>query len=161
MTATQKKRTAAKSRSTVTPTDAQRRRAEEMLANEIEFLNIRTNQDGKLIAEHKLPPESGYQGHYMGIQVIADHLNEHNQDITLYCDNREFSYMEYGEKLYTEVAQFVLATRTRNEHYPIYITDMDLTTATPQQDNSGKQTVHYLNYKKLIEKRLNLAMDAL
>lgn len=132
-----------------------------MLSDEIEFLNIRTNYDGKLVAEHKLPPDSGYQGQYMGIQVIADHLNEKNQDITLYCDNREFSYMEFGEKLYTEVVRYVLAKRTPGVRYPVYITDMDLTPAVMQQDNSGMQTVHYLNYKKLIEKRLNMAMGAL
>jgi len=132
-----------------------------MLTNEIEFLRIRTNYSGKLIAEHKLPPEGKYQGQYMGIQVIADHLNEHNQDITLYCDNHEFSYMEYGEKLYTEVVKYVLGKRCETEPYPVYITDMDLTRTIVQQESTGMQTVHFLNYKKLIEKRLNMAMDAL
>ncbi len=132
-----------------------------MLANEIEFLRIRSSHTGKLIAEHKVPPHTGYQGHYMGIQVIADHLSERNQDITLYCDNQEFAYMEYGEKLYREVVQYVLSRRTKAERYPVYITDMDLTHTVAQQENTGMQTVHYLNYKKLIEKRLNMAMDAL
>ncbi len=131
-----------------------------LLANEIEFLHIHTNQNGKLVAKHKTPDQA-YQQDYLGIQVIADHLGEHNKDITLYCDNQEFSYMEFGEKLYTEVARYVLSRRRNGQRYPIYITDMDLTQSVRNQDNSGMQTVHYLNYKKLIEQRLNIALDAL
>jgi len=79
---------------------------------------------------------------------------EDDVSFTLFCEDREFSNLEYGDQIYREVARHVLSLRESGETYPIYITDLDLSSALLDTSTDGVQTVHYLRYKKIIEERL-------
>lgn len=96
----------------------------------------------------------------MRIQVIGEMRNE-EQRLTVYCDDQEFSTMEFGQELFSHVAKHILSRRRSGERYPIYITDLDLpfSMLEPNAGNGQVQTIHYLNFKRRIEKQLNEAMQ--
>ncbi len=99
---------------------------------------------------------------YFGIQVLGDLLENNRTVFTMYCGDREFSTLEHGDKLFEEVAYHVVQQRASGAAYPIYITDIDLSRNLLGSDASGGlQTVHFLNYKKRIEQRLNEVMARL
>ncbi len=98
---------------------------------------------------------------YFDVQVIA-HSVDRRTDYTLYCDHREFSSLQYGEDLYAEFTRHILQRREGGERYPIYITDIDVSRGLLGADpQGGMQTIHYLNYKKRIEDRLNRTLEHL
>ncbi|HQU14521.1 MAG: hypothetical protein B7Z66_02645 [Chromatiales bacterium 21-64-14] len=98
---------------------------------------------------------------YFDVQVIAHSVGDHT-DYTFYCDHREFSSLQYGDEVYQEFTRHILQRRQGGERYPIYITDIDLPRATLGSDTQGVlQTIHFLNYKKQIEERLNRALGQL
>lgn len=67
--------------------------------------------------------------------------------------------MEFGGSLFARVAEFVLAQCTRGETYPIYISDLDLSTRLRvQSDIDNLRPIHLLNYKKRIEYQLTRAL---
>jgi len=90
---------------------------------------------------------------YIKLQVMVDH-QEDNIIFTLYCEDKEFSNLEYGDGVYSEVASHILSLRKSGEPYPIYITDLDLSSTLLDVSTESIQTVHYLHYKKIIEQRL-------
>lgn len=76
--------------------------------------------------------------------------------VTLYCNHQEFTELEYGDKLYEQVAGTILAMRRSAEPYPCYITDLDLSRRLPAEE---LQTVRFLKKKAELERRLNTAMQ--
>lgn len=96
---------------------------------------------------------------YLEVQVIGE-IGEDNKPVyTFYCDGREFTSLEYGPGLYEEVASHIIGRRQSGASYPLYITDIDLPPALLGGDaTTPLQTIHFLNYKKLIEERLNEAL---
>lgn len=86
-------------------------------------------------------------------QVMVDQ-REDNMVFTLFCEDREFSNLEHGDSVYQEVARYILSLRKSGEVYPIYITDLDLSSTLLDASIESIQTVHYLHYKKIIEERL-------
>ncbi len=88
---------------------------------------------------------------FYAVQAIYEDDGTH----TLYCNHQEFSELEYGAKLYQYVARYILGMRHSAERYPCYITDLDLSKVL-QHDNV--QTMHYLQRKTVLEKRLNEAL---
>ncbi len=90
---------------------------------------------------------------YIKFQVMVDRKEE-DVVFTLYCEDREFSNLEYGDRIYQEVARYVISLRKSGESYPIYITDLDLSSTLLDVSIESVQTVHYLHYKKIIEERL-------
>lgn len=99
---------------------------------------------------------------FVNIQVIAEPNDEGEINYTIYCDQQEFSVLEYGAELYQAVARYILQHRRKGERYPCYITDLDLSLCrdliAPQ---TGLQLSHYFQVKARIEQRLNLALHAL
>lgn len=96
---------------------------------------------------------------YFGVQVLADAADE--ALVTIYCDHREFSALEFGDRLFTEVARHVLSRRASGETYPIYITDVDVPRSALGTGGTEPQTLHYLRYKRRLEDQLNEALRAL
>ncbi len=96
---------------------------------------------------------------YLEVQVIGE-IGEDNRPVyTFYCDGREFTSLEYGPGLYEEVAAHIINRRQSGMFYPLYITDIDLPPVLLGGDAmTPLQTIHFLNYKKLIEERLNEAL---
>lgn len=99
---------------------------------------------------------------FVSIQVIAEPDLDGQIRYTIYCNDREFSELDWEEDLFAEVADYILAQRRSGERYPCYITDLDLTECrdllAPQL---GLQLSHYLELKADLERRLNRALAAL
>ena len=75
---------------------------------------------------------------------------------------RNFQPLSLEAMFSKEVAQHVLDKRKDKGRYPIYITDIDVTRSMLGVDGAlNLQTVHFMNYKRNIEHKLNTAMSKL
>ena len=88
---------------------------------------------------------------YFNIQVIASEDPFAKPLYTFYCDDIEFSYLEYGDKLLSAVAKQILLHRNNEERYHAYITDLDISALNLQ---SRQVTCQYLEIKKTLENQL-------
>jgi adenylate cyclase class 1 len=108
------------------------------------FQVIRDNQDQHRLEAFNSHGYGGKEG-FMDVQVIGDIDDGKHGSFSIYCDNREFSALEFGERLFQEVALHITRKRSSGSSYPIYITDIDLKPAMLVSDNAGGvQTVHFL-----------------
>ena len=115
--------------------------------------------EGKnLRLERQKLPAQGVEADYYAVQAIAEPGAGQRLQVSIFCDQREFSELEYGTRLYAEVARHILHKRRSNEHYPCYITDLDLSAIDPA---GVLQTVQYLRYRQQLEDALNAAMQAI
>jgi len=76
--------------------------------------------------------------------------------ITLYCNQREFCELEFGDQLFAVVAQEIVGQRRETERYRCYITDLDLSGLLG--DVQGPSNL-YLRYKAELEQALNQALN--
>ena len=119
----------------------------------------RDNQDQYVLEPVKAMPCSDTH-RYMEVQVIGDVEDEQHGSFSIFCGNREFSALEFGNQLFGKVAEHITRKRRSGSHYPIYITDMDVNPALLTKGGlDGVQSVHFLNYKKRIESLLNEALQ--
>lgn len=96
------------------------------------------------------------------IQVITSLSERGEPRFTIYIEDREFSSIEFGARLYSVVAEFIMERRKSGKRYPIHITDIDLAPELVGAKATERlQTIHYLEYKRQIEDRLNLALAGL
>ncbi len=125
---------------------------------EIEFYSINYDKTEKLqINKHDNAIEDS-NGGFFNIQVIGSPDDEHNS-LCVFCGDREFSYIEHGKELFNVVATYIIQQRASGQKYPIYITDIDISRGLINQiESDNLQTIHYLNYKKRIEDKLNQAI---
>lgn len=92
---------------------------------------------------------------YFSVQVIGD-VVEKSTAFTIYCNDKEFSSLDFGKDLFREVAKYVVSERASGQRYPIYITDVDLSPSLLGASGGSKvQVIDYLKYKKRIETKLN------
>jgi len=76
---------------------------------------------------------------------------------TIYCNEKEFSSLEHGNKVFYAAYQHILQFRSAKSNYPVHITDIDLPlTAFRISTPAQLQTIHYLNYKQKIEDKFNV-----
>jgi len=106
------------------------------------------------------PVRSDLEGLAMvSVQAIAEPNASGGISFTIYCDGEEFSELDWGEQVYTQVALCILQFRRQGLRYPCYITDLDLSQCrdllAPQQ---GLQLSHYWQVKWDLEQKLNLAL---
>ncbi len=97
---------------------------------------------------------------YLSLQVLADADAQGRQQFTINANHREFSTWEHGGSLFQQVAEYVFAQRAGTESYPIYITDLDLSTRF--RIAVGVRTLRpldLLSYKKRIEYQLTRALS--
>lgn len=114
-----------------------------------------------VLASYQEEPDDGSQSP-LEIQVITGVSDKGRPEFTIYIDDREFTSIEFGDGLYRKVAEYVLERRKGGQRYPIHITDIDLAPALVGAKSSDQlQSVHYLEYKRQIEDRLNLALAGL
>lgn len=97
---------------------------------------------------------------YVSLQVIGDKIDG-EVVFTIYCEGKEFTTLEYGEKIYYEVVKHILSKRSSGAKYPIFITDLDLSKSLLDMDVKFLQTFHFLKYKKEIEHYLSQALETL
>ena len=97
--------------------------------------------------------------HFLNVQVIGEKSAEGKTLWTIFCDQREFSERQLGDKLFHHVAQFILARRRLGQRYPCYITDLDLSQSDDKALAPQTQTVYYLRQKQRLEQQLNKALQ--
>jgi adenylate cyclase class 1 len=108
------------------------------------------------------PTLSPAKAGFMDVQVIGDLDDDRHGSFSIFCGEREFSALEYGDRLFQEVARHITHRRSSGSSYPIYITDIDVNATMLGSDKTdGVQTIHFLNYKKRIESLLNEALQNL
>ncbi len=100
-------------------------------------------------------PQASISHPFYDVQAIVAPGEGSRVQVSLYCNHREFSQLEYGDGLYAAVARHILARRRDGQRYPCYITDLDLSAVL---DSEQAQTVHYLRYKAELEDALNRAL---
>lgn len=99
---------------------------------------------------------------YFNVQVIAAQDDENRSAFTIYCEEQEFSSIEYGGDLFKIVAGYVVKQRQGGQRYPIFITDLDLPPGMLGEYSSSRVlTADFLSYKRNIEFKLNEALQAI
>ncbi len=106
--------------------------------------------------ERRAPPSTAVSHPFYDVQAIVEPADGKRVHVTLYCNHREFSELEYAGDLYAAVAQHILAQRAGGERYPCYITDLDLSALL---DGGPEQTLVSLRYKARLEEALNQALQ--
>lgn len=99
------------------------------------------------------------QLHFINIKAIAE-MDQQQLRFTIFCDEQEFSTLAYGDDLFKAVASYIVRRRQRNERYPCYITDLDLSLCRDIiAQQTGLQLGHYLQLKAELEHKLNNALS--
>ncbi|WP_426150711.1 class I adenylate cyclase [Pseudomonas sp. DC3000-4b1] len=107
--------------------------------------------------ERRTPPQGDQDVHSLAVQAILKKRTEGPPQVTLFCNEREFSDLEYGDRLYTEVARAIVGQRRDSTGYRCYITDLDLSGLGGEQNLASSV---YLRYKATLEEALNAALRA-
>ena len=98
-----------------------------------------------------------------GLEVQAVGIQEGDSRVRfdLYCGEREFTVLQYGDQLISAVAHYIHSLRQSGDRYPVYLTDVhlphDLDPRVYQQDI---QTSQYLYYRAFLEDALNRELEA-
>lgn len=121
----------------------------------IEIQQITNNQLGGLdfspIGSETLSVERGF----IDIHVKLDAQKEADQ-ISLICDGREFDSVVYGDQVIAECMQYAAEIMRREGNKPVYVTDINVPLRIfSVEDRDDIQVLHFLKYKRNIEKRLN------
>ncbi|MBS7690247.1 class I adenylate cyclase [Pseudomonas lalucatii] len=106
--------------------------------------------------ERRPAPNSPVSHPFYDVQAIVEPGADKGTSVTLYCNHREFSELEYRGELFRAVARHILAQRRAGARYPCYISDLDLSAVL---GDSQAQTIHYLRYKTELEAALNSALE--
>lgn len=105
----------------------------------------------------ELPAASEFE-----VRAIAQPGNGDTIVYDFYCDDQEFLARTFADHLYIVVAQHILKLRSSPQHYPVYLSDIDLSLCQQQLSDSGQLgTGHYLREKDKLEFRLNEAIGIL
>ena len=94
----------------------------------------------------------------INIQAIAEQGPNNKPIFNIYCDQQEFSAVDWGTELYSAVARFILARRKSGKRYPCHISDLDMS-SIGSLDGFQTQTADYLRFKKDIEDSINDALQ--
>ncbi|WP_185964531.1 class I adenylate cyclase [Aliikangiella marina] len=93
---------------------------------------------------------------YSAILAIAVRNTEDKVRYDLYIDEEVFRYQDFGELVYRKLAQFVLGKRQSQRQYPIFITNIDLSSVS-----QGVRVMDLLRHKRVIEQKLANALSKL
>ena len=107
--------------------------------------------------ERRPPPVGEIRDPFYDVQAIVEAGEDGRPQVTLYCNQQEFSGLDYGADLFAAVARTIISRRRDGERYPCYITDLDL---TGLHGGGRSQTVQYLRYKSRLEAALNAAIES-
>ena len=123
----------------------------------LKFYEIKKSSvDGFISRPAKWTSPPNYMG--LSIRIVVENLPSKTSSSAyyIYCNDKEFSSIKLGNQLFKEISKYILSYRSSGENYPIYISDIDVPCSVlGSTDESQQQTIHYLNYKKKIEQKLN------
>ena len=106
--------------------------------------------------EARAAPQTPANKPFYDVQAIVGKAAPGKVQVTLYCNQREFSELEHGDQLFSVVAREIVEQRRETERYRCYITDLDLSGLLG--DGQGSSNL-YLRYKADLERALNEALD--
>ncbi len=98
---------------------------------------------------------------YFDIQVAIEKTHDDKVEFTVNCGKDTFTSLVHGNNVFLEVARYVIKHRQSGAYYPIYITRIELPTLTSEHGLKHRQTISFLNYKKIIENKLQDALAML
>ncbi|EJN16812.1 adenylate cyclase [Pseudomonas sp. GM78] len=101
-------------------------------------------------------PQTPANKPFYDVQAIVGKAAPGKVQVTLYCNQREFSELEHGDQLFSVVAREIVKQRCETERYRCYITDLDLSGLLG--DGQGSSNL-YLRYKTDLERALNEALE--
>lgn len=126
----------------------------------LEFYELLPGKTAHQFSVEQRTPVPAAVALFVNIQAIAHQDNRGGLEFDVYCDQQEFSALEYGDQLVPAVAHYIHAQRKSGGDYPCYITDLGLPHDLDQHDyQSDLQTVQYLHYKQALEAELNRALQ--
>ena len=127
-----------------------------------QYFQISRDTMGDYILEPVQAPSYASGSRYLEVQVIGSLRDAQHCSLSIFCGDREFSALEYGDSIFEQVAEHIAQQRPSGSGYPIYITDIDLSPAMLGTDGGlGVQSIHFLHYKKRVEAQLNEALQKL
>ncbi|MFJ4193652.1 class I adenylate cyclase [Pseudomonas sp. NPDC089534] len=106
--------------------------------------------------EARPAPQTPADEPYYDVQAIVGKAAPGQVQVTLYCNQREFSELEHGDQLFGVVAREIIGQRRETERYRCYITDLDLSGLLGDGQSSSNL---YLRYKADLERALNEALE--
>ncbi|VVO98953.1 class I adenylate cyclase [Pseudomonas fluorescens] len=106
--------------------------------------------------EARPAPQTPVNKPFYDVQAIIGKAAPDKVQVTLYCNQREFSELEHGDQLFSVVAQEIVEQRRETERYRCYITDLDLSGLLGDSQSSSNL---YLRYKADLERSLNEALE--
>ena len=126
---------------------------------QVKFFEIQKKSDGTVSClPIKYTPLPTYMD--LSVRIIIEQSSEHDEQVTryyIYCNDIEFSSVDYGNDLFLEVSSYIKDCRKSKDDYPVHITDIDVPCSYLSVENNDQlQTVHYLNYKTKIEAKINV-----
>ncbi len=119
------------------------------------FFSLSKDRKGNWLAEARTPPRDQFYQEYTELRLITEGIDLSQSPHLLVCDDQEFTSLEYGEGLFHAVGKYIMAMRSSNKKYPIYITGIEFTRTATEQRWS---TVELLQFKKKLESRLNVEL---
>jgi len=132
---------------------------DESSENDCEIYVLRKNKfkyEFKFLAQDEAESGSAYH-----IYVEGDVVNK-KTTFSFFCDDVEFSSLDWGSKIFREVAKHIFKKRKDGNKYHVYITDLALSPVLlGKKTAQSAQTVELLKYKKRIEDSLNKALVGL
>jgi adenylate cyclase class 1 len=128
--------------------------------DELQYFQINRNAIGEYVLEPVQAPSYASASRYLDVQVIGSLRDAQHCSLSIFCGDREFSALEYGDSIFEQVAEHIAQQRRSGSSYPIYITDIDLNPAMLGTDSRvGVQSIQFLDYKKRVETQLNEALQ--
>ena len=122
----------------------------------IEYHEVFSNSAG-VFSFTPLIIESVMTQDFLPIRVTGIEINQLQINYTIYCNDSEFSSINFGDQVFRKASEYVVQLRNNKEYYPVYITDIDVPWTILGFDSEKQfQTIRYLQYKQKIEHRLNL-----
>nr|WP_319527137.1 class I adenylate cyclase [Pseudomonas laurentiana] len=125
----------------------------------IHYYQIMSSGGGRArrVEPRPAPLDSSGRSFY-DVQAIIQTGATASAQVTLYCNQKEFSALDHGDQLYAMVAREIIEQRRETAHYRCYITDLDLSDLLTESPGSS---IRYLRYKDELEARLNEALALL
>jgi adenylate cyclase class 1 len=121
------------------------------LLAEPEFYELIQSNNGEFSCEQRRVPLVRADD-YMELTLVSDTAERGARTLSLICGDREFSRLEYGDELYAASAEYIHSLRRGDQHYPIYLTSIRLSSFQPIEPPA---TVELLSVKRQAEDRLN------
>ncbi len=100
---------------------------------------------------------------YFEVTVIIENWGDSSEpNYRIFCQDEEFSSLQYGNDIFDAVARNILQQRSGSDNYPIYITDIDIAGELPTEYSTDlNPSILFLQYKVRIETYLNNACERL